>query len=133
MSTLNLSLIPAILHSMNYARDERLKVSLPTTQAGRPIVYRVLQEGNYVMLRGFVVTEVGDTIKPEQALTAGEVWIGMSNAVWNDYSPDGDGAPRFVVMHNRFRDRKFENFTVNFDDTAWVSCMEVRAGILHAV
>ena len=133
MSTLNYSLVPAILHAMNYSRDGRRKVSLPTKQAGRPVVYRALQEGNYVMLRGFVITEVGDTIKPEQAMAAGEVWIGMSDAVWNDYAADVDGSPHFVAMHNRFRDRKYESFTVNFDDTAWVSCMEVRAGVLHSV
>lgn len=115
--------IDSILSQMNHDSAGRLRHNIPfQTKAGNPVVYEVepaqsgmMGEPDYFTIHGYEITNTGKKIVPRSALAlGGSYWVGRSDLVWSDYSTSaGDGPPRFVVMANRHRDLKYEEFHID--------------------
>ncbi|MNU19650.1 hypothetical protein D3C71_78830 [compost metagenome] len=125
--------IDAAINYMNYTEDARLKKSFPfiwgdDNYGDTPVAYRIRKEGDHLLLQGFRVnkTTAGALIHPKAEFVAnGDVWVGRSDLFWNDYAVDGDGAPRFVAIANKYRDQNYPQFYVDLGNPVWVSVLEV--------
>jgi len=129
--------IDAAINYMNYKEDGRPKGSLPGTWADgygleKPVAYRIHKEGAHLLLQGFLVSsQQGEgsnltEIDPKaERIASGDVWVGRSSQFWGDYSPNGDGAPRFVAVANAFRDQRYPKFFVDTSNPVWVGVLEI--------
>lgn len=132
--------IDAAISHMNYKPDGRLKVTLPTVwgddvHGDTPVVYRIIRKEDNLLLQGFRVnkTQSGTLVHPKaDQLVNGAVWVGLSSLFWSDYAVDGDGAPRFVAIANRFRGQNYEQFYIDETNPVWVGVLNIEDDIVKS-
>ncbi len=125
--------IEAVLSHMNYDQAGRPKTTFAAKYGTTPIVYVIHEdEANQIItVKGYKLI-AGGKIEPRLEIEDDRYWVGRSDLVWSDYAVDGDGAPRYVCMHNRFRNQTYPSFSVDTGNPVWVSVLEVsRFGVIN--